>query len=121
MRSRAGRTKAMKVTMTATGLPGRPNSTALGVGIGKPLLSVSQGDAEIRPTAIGRPSHGDAPEGHVAEFLHQGTRVIGFACTHSATGNDGVCASGRLKECILQQCRFIPDDAEVDYLAAQLL
>ena len=28
MRSRAGRTKARKVTITATGLPGRPNSTA---------------------------------------------------------------------------------------------
>ena len=32
MRSSAGRTKARKVTITATGLPGRPNSTA-------PLLS----------------------------------------------------------------------------------
>ncbi|MNL68427.1 hypothetical protein D3C87_1931450 [compost metagenome] len=28
MRSRAGRTKARNVTITATGLPGRPNNTA---------------------------------------------------------------------------------------------
>ncbi|OIQ70822.1 hypothetical protein GALL_475640 [mine drainage metagenome] len=28
MRNRAGRTKAKKVTITATGLPGRPNKTA---------------------------------------------------------------------------------------------
>ena len=45
MRSRAGRTNARKVTITATGLPGSPNRTA-----------AWPGPAEgIRPTAIGRP------------------------------------------------------------------
>ena len=33
MRSRAGRTKARKVTITATGLPGSPKSTAPPVGV----------------------------------------------------------------------------------------
>ncbi len=39
IRCRAGRTKARKVTITATGLPGKPNST----------------EEPMRPTAIGRP------------------------------------------------------------------
>ena len=39
MRSRAGRTKARKVTITATGLPGSPNRMA----------------GPMRPTAMGRP------------------------------------------------------------------
>jgi hypothetical protein len=39
MRSRAGRTNARKVTITATGFPGSPNSTA----------------SPMRPTAIGLP------------------------------------------------------------------
>ena len=36
--SRAGRTKARKVTITATGLPGRPNRMALRGGVAELLL-----------------------------------------------------------------------------------
>jgi len=43
--NRAGLTKAKKVTITATGLPGKPNITAA---FGRP-------GAAIRPTAMGRP------------------------------------------------------------------
>jgi hypothetical protein len=53
MRSRAGRTNARKVTITATGLPGKPNSIAptLPAGADSPW----GGPAAMRPTAIGRP------------------------------------------------------------------
>ena len=46
MRSRAGRTKARKVTITATGLPGSPNRTE---------AARAELVEAMRPTAIGRP------------------------------------------------------------------
>ena len=64
-------------------------------------------------------AHGDAPEGHIAQFFHHGLGVIGFAYAHATAGDDGVGLVCGMHKGLLQRGRLVAHHAHVDQFTAQ--
>ena len=104
MRSRAGRTKARKVTITATGLPGRPNRTRRG----SPL--------SMRPTAIGRPGriamrqNATSPSRSITALVWSASPTLTPPLVMIAS------ASAAARKGSFERSRLVAHHAEVDHL-----
>ena len=79
---------------------------------------------EMRPTdfAIGERAaglHGDFPEHHFAELLHELLDEIRLTHRNAATGNDHIGIGCRVLECLFEQRQLVAHHAHVHHLATQ--
>jgi hypothetical protein len=91
------------VTITATGLPGKPKATTL-----RPPLS-------IRPTAIGRPGRMAIRQDTASpRRARDPAGVVGLADAGAAGGDDGVGGVGAAAQRRLERGRIVANDTEVE-------
>src|SRR5213079_2655375 len=101
----AGRTKSMKASIEATGLPGRPKKWA----------------DPIRPNAIGRPGCIATCANSIAPISSRTSLTRSYTPTDTPRGHDDVARRARVDEARAELVAYVGHDAEVHDLAAALL